>query len=230
VQVVELSRLDPERIDPRLRLPGMTRLAASDALLVNIDFPLGMAAYQVLSEVARNVHAVRGVYITGKAATLNGRIGDVLIASLVHDEQSDCTYLFDNRFTADDVAPHLTYGAVLDHQKAISVLGTFLQNEGYMALFYREGYTVMEMEAGPYLSAVYEMVRPKRYPQGEIVHLSGSPFPIGFIHYASDTPFSKGKNLGAQNLGYYGIDPTYAAMMAIAHAVLGDEIIAVGAP
>ncbi len=228
VQVVELARLDPERIDPRLRLPGLERLAASDALLVNIDFPLGMAAYQVLSEVAVGASSVRGVYVTGKAATLNGRIGDVMIASVVHDEHSGCTYLFDNRFRADDVAPHLVYGAVLDHQKAISVLGTFLQNEGYMAVFYKEGYTVMEMEAGPYLSAVYEMVRPKRYPQDEIVHLTGAPFPIGFIHYASDTPFSKGKNLGSQNLGYYGIDPTYAAMAAIAHAVLGDEIATIG--
>ena len=45
----------------------------------------------------------------------------------------------------------------LDNQKAVTVLGTFLQNSTYMDVFYREGYTDIEMEAGPYLSAVYEM-------------------------------------------------------------------------
>jgi hypothetical protein len=228
VQVVELSRLNADALDPRLRVPGIEALAKSDALLVNIDFPLGMAAYQVLSEIARNIAGIPGVYVMGKSATLNGRIGDVLISSVVHDEHSRNTYLFQNRFKAGDVAPHLVYGSVLDNQKAISVLGTFLQNDRYMAVFYQEGYSVMEMEAGPYLSSVYEMTRPTRYPRNELVDLHAVPFPIGILHYASDTPMSKGKNLGAQNLSYFGVDPTYATMVAILRAVLEDEVGAVG--
>jgi hypothetical protein len=92
-----------------------------------------------------------------------------------------------------------------------------------MAVFYKEGYTIMEMEAGPYLSSVYEMVRPQRYPHNELVNLHGSPFPVGMLHYASDTPFSKGKNLGASNLSYFGMDPTYATMITILRAILGEE-------
>ncbi|UCC54080.1 MAG: hypothetical protein JSV68_08925, partial [Anaerolineaceae bacterium] len=119
---------------------------------------------------------------------------------------------------------YLVYGTVMDNQKSISALGTFLQNEGYMDVFYREGYTVIEMEAGPYLSSIYEMSRPQRFPRDELINLYNIPFPVGFLHYASDTPFSKGKNLGAQHLSYFGMDPTYATMTAILRQILSDEI------
>jgi hypothetical protein len=115
----------------------------------------------------------------------------------------------------------------MDNQKAITVPGTFLQNEGYMSVFYHEGYTDMEMEAGPYLSSIYEMIRPKRHPYNEIVNLYNAPFPIGMLHYASDTPFSKGKNLGMRSLSYFGMDPAYATTVAILRAILADEIKAV---
>lgn len=224
VQVIPIAKLNLDGMDERLRLPEIEQLRQSEALIINIDYPLGMAAYQVLTEIARNIAGVRGVYIMGKSATLNGRIGDVMIPSVVHDEQSLNTYLVDNCFAADDVAPYLVYGTVMDNQKAITVPGTFLQNEGYMSVFYKEGYTDMEMEAGPFLSGVYEMVRPKRHPSNELVNLYNSPFPVGILHYASDTPFSKGKNLGAQNLSYFGMDPTYATMVAILRAIFETEL------
>jgi hypothetical protein len=224
VQVIELDKLRPANLDPRLQLPGIEALVHSQALIINIDFPLGMAAYQVLSEVSRNIAEIRGFYVMGKAATLNGRIGDVMIPNVIHDEQSLNTYLFNNCFTAADVASLLVYGIVMDNQKAMSALGTFLQNESYMAVFYREGYTIIEMEAGPFLSSIYEMIRPQRYPHDELVNLYGAPFPIGILHYASDTPFSKGKNLGSQNLSYFGMDPTYACMTAVLRHILTEEL------
>jgi hypothetical protein len=112
----------------------------------------------------------------------------------------------------------------MDNQKAITALGTFLQNEDYMSVFYQEGYTIIEMEAGPYLSSIYEMIRPERYPNNELINLYGAPFPIGILHYASDTPMSKGKNLGSRNLSYFGMDPTYGAMTAVLHEILAAEI------
>ncbi len=224
-QVIEVRRLRPQFVDPRLRDLPWDVLAESDAFILNIDYPLGLAAYHVLSQVAERVGEIHGVYIMGKAATLNGAIGDVMIPNVVHDEHSRNTYLFPNAFSAHHVSPYLVYGTVLDNQKAVTVRGTFLQTMRYMGVFYREGYTDIEMEAGPYLSAVYEMVRPKRYPRDEIVHLSSSqmPFDLGIIHYASDTPLSKGKNLGAGSLSYYGMDPTYASAIAILRRLLGRE-------
>lgn len=224
-QVIELRCLRPDWFDPRLKSPALDRLAHSDAVIVNIDYPLGMGAYHILSQVAASVDSLRGVYVLGKAASLNGRIGDVMIPYIVHDEHSRNTYLFNNCFAAGDVAPYLTYGTTLDNQKAISVRGTFLQNRRYMDVFYREGYTDIEMEGGPYLSAIYEAVRPRRHPVNELITLYADavPFDIGIIHYASDTPLSKGKNLGAQRLSYFGMDATYAATIAILRRILELE-------
>jgi hypothetical protein len=142
----------------------------------------------------------------------------------VHDEHSQNTYLFDNCFVASDMTGDLVYGTVLDNQKTVSVRGTFLQTPRYMDVFYREGYTDIEMEAGPYLSAVSEMYRPRRYPHNEIVNLHGVPFDIGLLHYASDTPLSKGKNLGSGALSYFGMDPTYATSLTILRRIFDLEI------
>ena len=129
-------------------------------------------------------------------------------------------------FGAADVGKYLVYGTVLDNQKSISVRGTFLQNREYMDVFYREGFTDIEMEAGPYLSAVYETIESERYPVNEVINLYPAPFEIGILHYASDTPFTRGKTLG-RHLSYYGMDPTYACSIAIVRRILETEIAAV---
>lgn len=222
-QVIELRRLDPERMDPRLPRAAVEALRDSDALLVNIDYPLGMAAYLLLSYIGTRVGELRGVYVLGKAATLNGVIGDVMMPSVTFDEQSQNSYLYENCFSARDVENDLVYGTVLDNQKSVSVRGTFLQTPRYMDVFYREGYTDIEMEAGPYLSAIYELARPKRHPDDEIVNLHELPFELGILHYASDTPLSKTQNLGAGSLSYYGVDPTYATSLAVLRRILDRE-------
>jgi hypothetical protein len=224
-QVLRLDKLNPSCMDPRIKddLDDLSFLKSSNALILNIDYPLGLAAYNILMEVAENAGRVLGVYSIGKAATLNGVVGDVMIPYVVHDEHSRNTYLCPRSFDARDVSPYLVYGTVLDNQKAVTVQGTFLQNPDYMDVFYREGYTGIEMEAGPYLSAVYEMFRPKRHPVDEIVNLDRVPFDLGFLHYASDRPLSKGKNLGAGTLSYYGMDPTYACSIAVIKRILNLE-------
>ena len=222
-QLIPLSELNPERMDPRLTDDYAEILKESDAVILNIDYPLGLAAYQVLTEVADNVGSVLGIYIIGKAATLNGVMGDVMIPNVVYDGQSRNTYLFSNCFRGHDVSPYLVYGTALDNQKAVTVLGTFLQNVDYMDVFYREGYTDIEMEGGPYLSAIYEMTRPKRHPLNEVVNLYDLPFDLGMLHYASDKPLSKGKNLGAASLSYFGMDPTYATGVAVLKRIFKVE-------
>ena len=222
-QVIDLSKLDPDTMDARLAPKDGHFLAHSDALILNIDYPLGYSAYHLLAKVAEHSGKILGVYFMGKAATLNGVRGDVMIPDVVQDEHSQNTYLFQNAFTAADVSPYLEYGTVLDNQKAVSVLGTFLQNSRVMDVIYREGYTDIEMEAGPYLSAVYEMYRPQRHPRNEIVNLYRVPFDLGILHYISDTPLTKGKNLGAGTLSYFGMDSTYATTIAILKRILELE-------
>jgi hypothetical protein len=227
-QVIELNRLDPALLDPRIRVAGAEKLRQSDALLMNIDYPLGLAAYQILKLVARSVGGVRGVYVIGKAATLNGKIGDVLIPDAVYDEHTANRYSFVPAFSAADVEPYLAHGSALDNQKALTSRGTFLQNEAFLDALYRDFFTDVEMEAGPYLNAIYEQSVAERYPEGQTISLLRPPFDIGFLHYASDTPYSKGMNLGSRNLSYFGMDPTYATSLAVARRILHQEVSRLG--
>jgi hypothetical protein len=222
-QVIALERLNPVHFDPRLGQIELDALRRSRALVVNIDYPLGLSAYNILREVAETVGELRGVYVLGKAATLNADVGDVMISGVVHDEHSGSTYWLDNAFSVDDIAPHLRFGSGLDNQRAVTVKGTFLQNRGYLDFYYREAFTVVEMEAGPYCAAVYEMTTAQRFPTGEPVNFSKLPLDFGIIHYASDTPFTQARTLGARGLSYHGMDSTYASSIAILRRILKLE-------
>ncbi len=224
VQVFEIGRMNFSKMDPRIRIPDSDLLKDSGAYILNIDYPLGMAAYHLFSKLSEKLENIRGVYVMGKAASLNGVRGDVIIPTVVHDMHSSNLYMFQNAFSAADVEPWLRYGSILGDQRAVTVYGTFLQNKTFMEAVYRGGYTDIEMEAGPYLSAIYEMFRPQRHPEDEIVDLNNVKMDIGFMHYVSDTPMSKGKNLGAGTLSYFGMDSSYAIMVAILRRIFGKEL------
>src|SRR4051794_13354305 len=222
-QVFDLARLDPSGLDPRLADADTERLARSEARIVNIEYPLGLAAYNILREVAVSRRGLRGVYVLGKAATLNADVGDVMLSSVVHDEHSNNTFWLDNAFTVQDIQPWLVFGSGLDNQRAVTVKSTFLQNREYLDFYYREAFTVVEMEAGPFANAVYEIAEAERHPMGESVNFSKLPIDLGIIHYASDTPYTQARTLGARGLDYYGMDSTYASTIAIARRILSLE-------
>jgi len=222
VQIIDISRLDPSVFDSRLN--GF-RPQDSDAIIININYPLGMSAFHIMSQVGVSSDQIQGIYVLGKAATLNGRIGDVMMSNVVYDEHSGNSYWFENCFNAESVTPWLRFGAALDNQKAVTVKGTFLQNQGYLDFYYRENFTVVEMEAGPYLSAIYEDMFLERHPHDEAIHLQSPDHGIdlGIIHYASDTPYTRAHTLGARGLSFYGMDSTYASTLAILRRIFELE-------
>lgn len=222
-QIIELNKLNPAEFDPRLGVELAAQLQSSNAVILNIDYPLGLAAYFIMVQVAQSLSNIRGIYILGKAATLNGSIGDVMISDSIYDEHSQNTYWLDNCFIASEVAPYLVYGSVLDNQKAVTVKGTYLQNRHYLDEFYRESYTVVEMEAGPYMNGLYEQIYSSRYPTAEHINFKRLNFDLGVLHYASDTPYTRGKNLGASSLAYLGMDSTYATSIAILRRIMSLE-------
>ena len=229
IQIIELAKLDPSQFDPRLCGADGVCLdpRSSDAIIVNVNYPLGLAAYNIMTQIGMTTDELQGIYILGKAATLNGRIGDVMISDVVYDEHSGNTYWFENAFSYADLAPYLDYGAALDNQKAVTVKGTFLQNEGYLDFFYRENFTVVEMEAGPYLNALYEDLFLRRYPSGEAINLQThrpGTLDLGIIHYASDTPYTRAQTLGARGLSYHGMDSTYASTVAILRRIFQQTV------
>jgi hypothetical protein len=222
-QIIRVADLDPNCFDPRVGRVDPLQLKASTASIVNIDYPLGLAAYHLFREIAEQASRIAGVYVMGKAATLNADVGDVMIPNAVFDEHSGNTYWLDNCFTAADVQPHLVYGSALDNQRAVTVRGTFLQNRDYLDFYYQGRYTIVEMEAGPYLDACYETAMPGRYPMSDNVNMTRLGFDLGIVHYASDTPYTQARTLGARGLSYRGMDSTYASAVAVARRILDKE-------
>jgi len=74
-------------------------------------------------------------------------------------------------------------GLVLSDQKTIAAKGTFLENGELVKQWYQEGYSIIEMETGPYMNAMYEFVYYNRYVENEFINLTGAPFEIGIDHH-----------------------------------------------
>jgi hypothetical protein len=209
-------------LDPRLKISSPKKIANSKALIFNIDYPLGFAAYHVLDETLENVKKIKGIYILSKAAVLNSEIGDIAMPRIVFDEHSQNSYMFKNCFNNFFPFPN-DQGSVLTNQKAVSVLGTFLENEALLKKYSENDLTLIEMESGPYLSAVAEATYDQQTPKGTIIDLNSAPFDIGIVNYTSDTPYSKAKNLGAENLGLKGIEPVYLSSLTILQRIINLE-------
>ncbi len=211
-----------KHLDPRLKITSPDKLSESDALIFNIDYPLGFAAYHILSEVMENVREIKGVYVMGKAAVLNSEIGDIQIPRLVYDEHTGNSYIFRNCFNT--FFPFVNnQGSILTNQKAVSVLGTYIENEALIKKYSEDNLTVIEMESGPYLEAVSEATFDHRHTTDETVDLSTAPFDIGIVDYTSDTPYSKAKNMGVKTLTLDGLEPTYLASLAILQRIINLE-------
>ena len=223
-QVIEISKLGTDKQLAGKLKTDLSPLQKSKAVILNIDYPLGWAAYQVLTEIGQNVDLIKGVYIMGKAASLTGQIGDILIPTTVYDQHTKNVYALNNTFSPKDFRDTFRTGRVLDGQKSVSTKGTFLENEKLIKQWFEAGYTIIEMEGGPYLNAVYEFIYYNRYTENQFISLVNPPFELGLIHYASDTPYSKAKNLGVRNLSYEGVEPTYAISRAILSKIFTREL------
>jgi len=198
-------------------------VAGTDAMILNIDYPLGRTAYFILNKLAERCARIRGVYVIGKAASLFADRGDIIIPSSIVDQHTRNSYFFENRIRAKDVEPYIDAGthAIYDNQKAVTVLGTFLQNRAMLDAFLAAGVTDLEMEAGPYLAAMYEIARPKRYPENETLSLRAPGTDLGIVHYVSDNPLA-GRHLD-RRLELDGVDATYAATRAVLDRILARE-------
>jgi hypothetical protein len=226
-QIIDLRKVSPERMDPRLRLRKIEALRESRAMIVNIEYPLGFAAYHVFSQIAASARKILGVYILGKAATMSARIGDIMIPNEIFDLHSKNTIYFKNCFSLKDFQELTRNIAVLDRQKALTVRGTFLQNKAMLQEYHRDHFNSVEMEAGPYLCAVYEHLFPERYPMNATLNLDNdaeSLYDLGLLYYASDTPYHRRESLLSRSMGISGVESLYACSAAVLRKIFSREI------
>lgn len=223
-QVLELNRIDPRRLDPRLLLPEPKVLARSRAVVVNTDYPLGFSAFHLLEAAGRLFPDWRGLFILGKCASMIGRLGDVLIPTQVRDVHFHRLYSFTNCFSALHLAPYLQDAAVFDDQRSLTVHGTFLHSWKTVRNLHRADFTGIEMEAGPCLAALAGHFQPDTTGGTGLCHLSlPRDFLLGMLHYTSDTPYNLRASLLSQPLGLTGLEACYSASLAILQRILDQE-------
>lgn len=220
-QIISISSLVKSHLATKLQIK-LSELKHSNALILNIDYPLGFGAYMVLSTLLRNISQVRGVYILGKASFFTGGMGDIGLPNFAHDETSHNAYYFTNAFSRQDFADK-TRVNVIENQRVISSKGTLLHSYQFLADCFNDGYTILEMEVAPYLNALYEGTTYQRYPEGKTMGLFNSPIDIGVINYASDTPFTKAVTLATRNLGFDGVEATYVSSLVILKRIVERE-------
>ena len=214
-QVFQLSKMRPENYDPRV--PRST----GSGVLLNIDYPLGFLAYHVLKELMAVLGKPRGIHVMGKAATLQGQVGDVILPNRVYSQHGGVGFLFENALTPANVAPRLRHNEVLGEQGALTAWGPVLVDYPTMLEFKASGFNSIEMEAGVYLACYAEHLAGLEMPgRGEMLRLPNLPqCPVSIAHYASDNPLNPTQLL-SRSLGLSGVQPVCACGAAVLKLIL----------
>ncbi|MBP9818135.1 hypothetical protein KBC75_05325 [Candidatus Shapirobacteria bacterium] len=211
VQLIPLSAIaNSTNLDPNIKVSDLDKLRQSKALIINIQYPLGLAAGYLLDEILNYFNNLRSVYVIGKAAILNGKIGDIQIPKSVFDETSGNTYNFENTFNKYFPFESVISTVMLD-QKAVCVYGTFLENNTQMKNYVDIGLNIVEMESGHFLSALN-----RKYSQ-----LNNLPIDVGIINYASDNPLVE--NLTKESLSVRSVESSYLSTLAVLQRIVDLE-------
>ena len=205
--------------DPQLSNLPTALLEQSQAIIINIEYPLGQSAYFLLDTFLHHFKNVKGIYIIGKAAILNGNIGDIQIPKTVLDENSLSTFTFENCFNQSNVIAPSVH--THDSLKALSLYGTFLENRIQMENYLAQGFNVIEMESGSYLAAIYHFLHPDEVVTNGNFAIENPPFDIGIINYASDNPLVQ--TLAETPMITRGIEPTYTATTSVIRRIVELE-------
>ena len=146
---------------------------------------------------------LRGVYVLGKAATLNADVGDVMLSTPC-TTSTGLDLLARQRVQRGRhrAGPALRQRA---RQPARGDREEHLPPEPLLpGLLLPRGVHGGGDGGGAVLNAIYEISDADRHPVGEAVNFSKLPVDFGIIHYASDTPYTQARTLGARGLSSTG--------------------------
>jgi len=207
-QLIDLARVESDLIDDRVPWGGRT-----DGILLNMDYAFGEEGFFLFNELLEILGArVRGIYIMGKAGSLVGDRGDVMLPTFFVKLGSGDVYDVHNCMTPSDFDGF----AGLDVRAGgpmLTVAGTFLQNRVALSYF-RDRWNALgvEMEGTPYARAL---------AQARLRGRISEPVCIGVAYYASDAPLAS--DLLSEPLREEGARAVYAVTIAILRNVLRQE-------
>jgi len=211
-QLIDLARIPRDQCDPRLELAALRE----SPVLVNFDYAFGDQAGVVGDQLFRELsgHRVRSLSIMGKAGSLVGARGSLMLPTyLIREGTNDVYDIPSGNWLRSEDLDGLVEG-VHDSGPVLTVLGTILQNDELLRA-YRDDWKALglEMEGIPYLRAVHQAIK---------LGLLQPDMRVAIGYYASDTPLVPGESL-ARALSTRGLDATYGLNVAILRKILALE-------
>ena len=215
-QLIDTDGLASVPLHPDLRITAPIPQDPKPVILV-MDYAFGTQAFEVMDELLAPFEAddkpvrfdIRSVSVMGKAGTLPGKKGDIMLATAHVFEGTPHNYVFENDLEAadfdGDIPVHV--GPIL------TVLGTSLQNRDMLKRFQKSswGAVGLEMEGGHYHRAIGAAVI-----RGHI----SKDVKVRYAYYASDNPLISGQTLASGSMGQEGIRPTYMITRVILEKIL----------
>lgn len=215
-QIIDTQGLVPVPLHPALRIPEPMPHDPKPVILV-MDYAFGTQAYEVMDELLAPCEIgeelvrfpIQSISVMGKAGTLPGQKGDIMLATAHVFEGTPHNYIFENDLKeADfdgDIPVHV--GPIL------TVLGTSLQNRDMLKQFQKSswGAVGLEMEGGHYHRAIGAATI-----RGHI----SRDVKVRYAYYASDNPLVSGQTLASGSMGQEGIRPTYMITRVILEKIL----------
>ena len=215
-QIIDTAELNFEDLHPDLRSNLQPEKDTKPVILV-MDYAFGTQAFELIDSLLqpmvmageeKNLN-LRSMSIMGKAGTLCGKKGDIMIATAHVLEGSAHNYILNNDLNEEDFAGYrdVFVGPV------ITVLGTSLQNRDVLEAFRTTSWKAvgLEMEGGHYHRALNAaMIRG---------HIS-KDVKVRYAYYASDNPLVSGQTLASGSLGAEGVKPTYMITKSILDKIL----------
>ncbi len=214
--IIDTAKLDIEGCHPELQIKMQAMQDEKPVILV-MDYAFGTQAFELIDSLLqpmitetgeRNLN-LRSMSVMGKAGTVRGKKGDIMIATAHVLEGSADNYLFENDLREENFEGYkdVFVGPM------ITVLGTSLQNRDVLETFRSTSWKAigLEMEGGHYQRAVNAAI---------IREHIAKDVKVRYAYYASDNPLMSGQTLASGSLGAEGIKPTYMITKCILEKIL----------
>ena len=215
-QIIDTALLDSVEFHPAIRISKQSVISEKPVLLV-MDYAFGTQAFEAMDELLKpwddegseRKLNVQSISVMGKAGTLSGVKGDIMLATAQVLEGTPHNYSVNCDLTAKDFEAEVNVfvGPI------ITVLGTSLQNRDVLEKFQKSSWHAvgLEMEGGHYQRAINAaMIRG---------HISKNA-KLRYAYYASDNPLISGQTLAEGPMGEAGIRPTYMITKVILEKIL----------
>ncbi len=215
-QIIDTAKIKGIPFHPDLKIS--TECSTDEAPVIFVmDYAFGTQAFEAMDELldpfkdreSSSRYDIRSISVMGKAGILNGKKGDIMLATSHVFEGTSDNYIFDSDIGREDfeTAIPVYMGPV------VTVVGTSLQNRDLLRRFQASSWKAigLEMEGGHYQKAISAaMVR------GHI----RKDVKLRYAYYASDNPLVSGQTLASGSMGEEGIKPTYMITKVILEKIL----------